>query len=75
MAEEKTRPDCDGVYCGVFGSVCFGCPEREPCEEKRIEIDNIVRKYGTSKILPHLHGASIICYAEEHFGMKEGVDG
>jgi hypothetical protein len=65
------KPDCDGVYCGVYGSECLKCESRQECEAKRKEIEGFVRKYGTHQILPFLHGAGVALYAEEHLDMKE----
>ena len=67
------KPDCDGVFCAIFNSICERCPEevRMKCKAKREEINALVLKYGSQGILPFLHGATVASYAEEHLDMKE----
>lgn len=73
LGVDKVKPDCDGVFCAIYNSICERCPEevRMKCKAKREEINALVLKYGSEGILPFLHGATVASYAEEHLDMKE----
>lgn len=68
MKISAKKQECikDRMYYVEMNAECQSCPDAASCKADRQEIETFVRKWGERRILPFMHGATVVCYVEDH---------